>query len=321
MFWNRQPKKPEEGKPFLIWLIMLIGIALAIVGQSVFGGTTKISPVEESTVNNPGDATVMANSAEPPGGLQSELEQLATRSPGKNAVLVRSIDEQWVAGVRGATIFPQGSLRRIWLGAALLEAVDFGEVSVDQRVPLLIASSRHSARSEQVGTLLKNAIANDDRSAQDEILAGLMGADGMKAWLERRAIKEVAFGPPNRELAHKKPGKQGRGAPLDGATPDGIAFALGELFAGRVLKEETTGLLLQQFEQNTRDSKASGWQILQLMGASPLVGPAVSAGGVALVRSRAGQRFVVVVFAEGAGQPIYYRNRLLTDAVTALQRH
>lgn len=168
MFWNIQPKKPEEGKPFLIWLIMLIGIALAIVGQSVFGGTTKISPVQESAVNHPGDATVIANIAEPPGGLQSELEQLATRSPGKNAVLVRSIDERWVAGVRGATTFSQGSLRRIWLGAALLEAVDYGEVAIDQRVPLLNAGSRHSARSEQVGTLLKKAVANDDRSAQDE---------------------------------------------------------------------------------------------------------------------------------------------------------
>lgn len=320
MFWKKQSHKPAGGKPALIWLIMLIGIALAIVAHSVFGSTAKIVPVQEAIADRPPGTSAPAESAEPPQGLQSRLEQLTATSPGKTVVLVRAIDEQWVAGVRGATIFPQGSLRRIWLGAALLEAVDYGEVSLDQRVPLLASGSHRSARSEQVRSLLRQAVAEDDRVAQDEILAGLTGPAGMAAWLERRQFGEIAFGPSNRDMTRIGSGKAGQGTPLDGATPDGVAFALGELFAGKVLKEETTAILLQQFAQHQGVEDAAGWQILRLKGASPLIGPVASAGGVALVRSRTGQRYVVVVFASGSGEPSKSRDRLLADAVAALQR-
>ena len=321
MFWKRQPQKPASGNPFLIWLILLIGVALAVVGHSVFGETLLSPTVGEAQANHPLDTATSANVLEPPPGLQSHLEQLAARYPGKNAVLVRSIDQRWVAGVRGATQFSQGTLRRIWLGAALLEAVDNGELSLDQRVPLLASGSPEPARSEKVRALLEKAVAEDDRMAQDEILAGLMGDAGMTAWLERREFEEIAFGPSNRDLARIGSSKQARGAAPDGSTPDGIAFALGELFGGRVLKEETTSLLLQQFVQQSQSPETSGWQVFRLTGVSPLVGPAVSAGAVALVRSRAGQRFVVVIFCTGAPQPINNRDRLLADAVAALRRY
>lgn len=321
MFWKKQSEEPAGGKPALIWLIMLIGIALAIVAHSVFGSTAKIVPVQEAIADRPLGTSAPAESAEPPQGLQSRLEQLTATSPGKAAVLVRAIDEQWVAGVRGATTFPQGSLRRIWLGAALLEAVDHGDISLDQRVPLLASGSHRSARSEQVRSLLRKAVAEDDRVAQDEILAGLTGPAGMAAWLERREFGEVAFGPSNRDLARPGPAKAARGTPPDGATPDGIAFALGELFAGKVLNEETTALLLQQFAPHQGIKDAAGWQTLRLTGTSPLIGPVASAGGIALVRARTGQRYVVVVFVSGRGELSRNRDRLLADAVATLQQY
>ena len=142
----------------------------------------------------------------------------------------------------------------------------------------------------------------------------------MAAWLERSEFGEIAFGPSNRDMARIGSGKAGRGTPPDGATPDGVGFALAELFSGKVLKEETTALLLQQFAQHQGVEDAAGWQILRLTGASPLIGPVASAGGVALVRSRTGQRYVVVVFASGSGELSRSRDRLLADAVSALQR-
>lgn len=320
MFWRRQPKSSAEGKPVLIWVIVLIGLALAIIANAVFGSTSHdLTPVELRTETAP---LSVAEEPPVPPGLQTGLEQLAGRLPGKNAVLVRSIDERWVAGARGATVFPQGSLRRIWLGAALLDAVDHGELSLDQRVPL----SPHgggAARSEQVRTLLKRAIAENDRAAQDDILAGLMGPAGMATWLEERSFDEIAFGPAYRDLARSQQSGKHGGSQPDGATPDGMAFALGELFAGRTLREDSTRLLFEHFASGPepRNGTISGWQILQLAGSSPAIGRATAAGAIAVARSRTGQRYSIVVFASGAGNPAANRDLLLTGTITALERY
>lgn len=316
---KRLSRQPAGGRSPLVWVITLMGLALAVVAHSVLGSTSHVLPARKTAMEQAAGES-RAAVAGAPQGLQAELEQLAARTPGRNAVLVRSVDDGWVAGLRGATIFPQGSLRRIWLGAVLLEAVDQGELSLDQRVPLL-AGSRGPARHEKVSALLRKAVAQDDRSAQDEILAGLMGQSGMAAWLERRGFGEVAFGPSNRDMVRQRQGKQAEGGPPDGATPDGMAFALGELFAGRVLKEDSTAHLLQLLEQDGSTAERAGWQVSRLTGGSPLAGPTASAGAVAFIRARTGQRYAVVVFTSGADNPRSVSDGLLTDAIAALQRY
>ncbi|MFA7585110.1 MAG: serine hydrolase [Novosphingobium sp.] len=316
---KRLSRQPAGGRSALVWVITLMGLALAMVAHSVFGSTSQVVPVRKAAMEQAvGESRAAEDGA--PQGLQAELEQLAARTPGRNAVLVRSVDDGWVAGLRGATTFPQGSLRRIWLGAVLLEAVDQGELSLDQRVPLL-AGSRGSELHEQVSALLRKAVAQDDRSAQDEILAGLMGPSGMAAWMERRGFGEVAFGPSNKDLARLPQRKAVEGGPPDGATPDGMAFALGELFAGRVLKEDSTAHLLQLLDQGGSTAEPAGWEVSRLTGVSPLTGPAATAGAVAFIRARTGQRYVVVVFTSGADNPRSISDTLLTDAIAALQRY
>lgn len=300
----------------LIWLIAAIGIAFAVAAHAVFGGTSPPRSEGEAMAVATADSAIVP---EAPHDLQAQLDQIAARAPGKSAILIRSVNERWVAGVRGATTFPQGSLRRIWLGAVLLEAVDFGEISLDQRVPLLASNSRKSSRTERVSVLFRKAVGEDDRAAQDEVLAGLMGPAGIKAWLERREFGEIAFGPSNKDLVRSNRGTKGQGALPDGATADGIAFAAGELFAGRVLKEDTAALLLAQFTPYPASERTTGSQVLQLTGTSPLVGPVASASGIALVRSRTGQRFVIVVFAADTARPERVRDGLLADAVAALK--
>lgn len=316
---TRLSRQPAGGRSALVWVITLMGLALAVVAHSVLGSTSHVLPARKTAMEQAAGESRAAEDGAPQ-GLQAELEQLAARTPGRNAVLVRSVDDGWVAGFRGATTFPQGSLRRIWLGAVLLEAVDQGELSLDQRVPLL-AGSRGPERHEKVSALLQKAVAQDDRSAQDEILAGLMGPSGMAAWLDRRGFGEVAFGPSNQDLARLPQGKAAEGRPPDGATPDGMAFALGELFAGRVLKEDSTALLLQLLEQDGSTAERAGCLVSRLTGASPLTGPAASAGSVAFIRARTGQRYVVVVFTSGTGNPRSISDRFLTDVIAALRRY
>lgn len=310
---GRGPKGPQNRKPYLLWFITLLGLLLAIVAHSVFGAS-EVGPATARVSAGP-ERSGAPGQGKPPARLESELEALAQGLPGRNSVMVRSIEGNWMAGYRGATVFPQGTLRRIWLGAALLDAIDHGELSLDQHVPLRRMGAERSGRTEQVRQLLQQAVVANDREAQDQLLDGLNGSDGMAAWLEEHAFGEVAFGSAYRDMA-------GRTSRPDGATSDGAAFALGEILAGRVLQENSTRVLLACFSNNVPQPGIgrSGWQVLQMSGMAMDGRTLVSAGAFALVKSRSGERYAVAVFVAGGKDQFVRRDRLLAASILALQR-
>lgn len=324
MIWKKPSSRgPDDKKPMLIGLITLIGLVLAILAQSVFGNTR--SDVEPTPLQAVAPTTPAVSQPVAPSALQSAIEMLGSAEQGRNGILVRSVEDDWVAGYRGATTFSQGTTRRIWLGAALLEAVDYGEISLEQRVPLLAVKRNGGQPREQVGELLRRAVAGDDRRSQDHILDGLSGPAGMARWLEEKGLDEIAYGPANRDLARNLGGKgaQETSHPLDGATPDGMAFGLSRIFAGKLLSDSSTQILLGYFTRVPVKAGGTepGWQILRMTGETASAGGQVlGANGVALVRSGSGRRFTVAVFAEGRANAIVRRDRLLSGALTALEQ-
>ena len=318
-----RPKGPDDKKPILIGFIVLLGLLLGALADRVLGSAQDrqaevVSPLRES----PTSPTAIPIA---PAGLQDAIEQLARRETGRNGVLVRSVEDDWSAGFRGATTFPQGSLRRIWLGAALLDAVDRGELSLDQRVPLLAAKHRGEQPRQQVGELLRRALADDDRQAQDHILDGLNGPQGMARWLEEKELEEVVFGPAYRDLAKSREhnGKEGSRVLADGATPDGMAFGIAQLYAGKLLSRGSTQHLLGYFPvaQVLLNEAAAGWEVQTMSGeVRGAVGQVVAASGVALVRSRTGRHFTITVFADGPSDATGRRDRLLANAFVEVQR-
>lgn len=319
-----RPKGPDDKKPILMGLIALLGLlVMGVFADKVLGSAPDVptAPVSlHGQASDPVSALPIA-----PAGLQDAIEQFARREAGRNGVLVRSVEDEWIAGFRGATTFPQGSLRRIWLGAALLDAVDRGELRLDQRVPLLAVSRKGQQPREQVGELLRRAVEDDDRQAQDHILDGLNGSQGMARWLEEKEIEEVVYGPAYRDLAksRERNGKAGAQDPADGATPDGMAFGLSQLFAGKLLSGNSSRLLLSFFTgQPTPAGQGAepGWNILRMTGETASNnGRPLAASGAALVRSRTGRRFVVTVFADGSADATGRCDRLLNGAVSAIE--
>lgn len=318
-----RPKGPDDKKPALIGIILLLGLVLAALAQAVMGNSRAEAPQAVSAVPDSQVTSGMPPAA--PAALQAAIENLANREQGKNGVLVRSVEDDWVAGHKGATTFSQGSLRRLWLGAALLDVVDRGELTLEQQVPLLALRKGGRQREERVGELLRRAVHANDREAQDHVLDGLMGPAGMARWLADKEIDEVAYGPSNRDMT--KLSARARASfhtnPPDGATPDGMAFGLSQLFAGKLLSENSAQLLLSYFMTQpipAAQGTVPGWNIL-LMTGETTSGDArpIAASGVALMRSRTGRRFVVTVFADGPVDAAGRRDRLLNGAVSAIE--
>lgn len=254
-----------------------------------------------------------------PEALQAALERLAQHQQGKAAILVRSIDDGWVAGYRGASIFPQGSLRRLWLAIALLDAVDRGELALEQRVPIgTDGGSRATtapARQAQIVELLRAAVAQNDPEAQDHILDGLTGPAGMADLLEEKGLAEVGYGPSNRDLERSR--ERAASVPPDGATPDGVARGLAELVSEKLLSPGSTKLLLDLFVQ---EAVEPGARIMRLSGRVHGSRSMVDEREVAVLHSPSGRRYAIVLFATDAVGAEGRGEQTLRDVVEAVLR-
>lgn len=249
--------------------------------------------------------------------MQAQVEEAARNEQGRNAVIVRSVDHGWVAGYRGASLVPMGSLRRLWLATALLDVIDSGELSLDDAVPL-----RSPGRTAKLADLLHKALQLDDLASQDEILDGLQGSEGMDRWLREKRLDELFFASSRRDPALAA-GKDDIGADSV-ATADGFASGLARLFAGDLVSAASTRHLADSFTalQLDRAVEADDWKAVQMTGAAARAGQAPSqAGGAVLLRSPQGRRFIVVVFADGGQDLAGRRDRLLRTAITLIERH
>ena len=108
---------PRDKKPILIGNILLIGLLLDALADRVLGSVQgRQAEAVSSLRESPTSPTAIPIA---PAGLQDAVEQLVRRETGPNGALVRSVEDDWTAGFRGATTFPQGSLRRIRLRVLL----------------------------------------------------------------------------------------------------------------------------------------------------------------------------------------------------------
>ncbi len=306
---------PDDKKAILIGLITLMGLVLAALADRVLGSVQDGRAETVAAIQSKAETRAPAPTM--PVGLQAAIETIGSAEQGRNGVLVRPVEDDWVAGYRGATTFSQGTTRRIWLGAALLDAVGRGELSLEQQVPLLAEKRGGRQPRKQLGDLLRRAIADDDQQAQDHILDGLTGPDGIARWLEEKDIAEVAYGPANRDFGKVT------ARPVDAATPDGMAFGLGQLYAGKLIGSSSAERLLAYFPEAHAllDESATGWQVRILTGETRgAKGRVVAASGAAFIRSRAGRHFIIVAFADGSVNPAGRRDRLIANAFAALVR-
>jgi beta-lactamase class A len=144
-------------------------------------------------------------------------------------VAVKDLQADWVAQWQGDRAFPQQSTMKIWLAVAVLDAVDRGELRLDEVVvvtppdlsvfnspmvrPLTMKQGRLQTTIEQ---LLGWAISKSDNGATDILMRRLGGGDAVQAVLERKGLRDVRVGPEERLLQPRISGLEWRPEYIDG---------------------------------------------------------------------------------------------------------
>lgn len=202
--------------------------------------------------------------------------------------------------------------------------------------------------------LLRDALSLSDNMANDKLLWRVGGPDRVRAVLAERRIGGIRFGPGERLLQSRIAGlewtpdlaqgynfEQARarlpidrrqallGAyiadPLDGATPAGIAQALGALAQGQLLSASSTDVLLgimahsRSGPMRLKGAISPGWTVYHKTGTGQeLQGLATSYNDVAIFQAPSGTRYAVAVMIGETRLPIKARMEMMQGVSRAV---
>lgn len=221
----------------------------------------------------------------PPVGLDDAIRDQWRAFPGKTGVAVMRVDADWTIGQRVGEYFPQQSVSKTWVAMTVLDLVDQGRLRLDQRVRITSADlavfhqpirDRVLAKGEIEETLLsllEQSITASDNSANDSLLRVAGGPEAVRAFIAKRNMGAIRFGPGERAMQSAIAGIEwqqtysvGRrfyaareaipydrrkaaldrylADPVDGASPAAIVKGLARLAKGELLSANSTQLLL-----------------------------------------------------------------------------
>ncbi len=224
-----------------------------------------------------------------PAPLRTAIESLAANFNGTVGISVRRVGADWEIAHNGTMLMPQQSVSKLWVGMAMLDAVDRGKVTLSDPVTIsrtdltlfhqpIAAMLKNGAYTTDVADLFHRAMTESDNTANDSVLRRIGGPDAVRGYLARRFIANIRFGPGERMLQSKTAGliwdqklAIGRNFyaaranlprpvrekalddylanPPDGAAPSSITLALSKLKAGEMLSPASTQYLLDTMHE------------------------------------------------------------------------
>jgi beta-lactamase class A len=279
----------------------------------------------------------------PAPGLNDRIASLWRAFPGKTGIAVQRIDGEWAIAQRGTDLFPQQSVSKLWVAMSILDAVDGGRISLDQKVrigpedlvvfhqPLAARVRSEGSVTMSVRDLIETAITHSDNLANDSLLRTVGGPGAVRAFIARKDLGSIRFGPGERLLQSATAGltwqqsyslgrnfQTARAAlpmatrqaamdryladPIDGASPAAIASALTRLARGTLLSPESTDYLLGVMTRTHSGPKRlkaglpAGWQFLHKTGTGQdLNGMTAGYNDIGIATAPDGTRYAIVV--------------------------
>ena len=152
-----------------------------------------------------------------PRALEASISQLVREFPGIAGVAVRAVDEGWTVEAGGRRPLPQQSVSKLWVAMTVLDQRDSGRLRLTDAVSLTPADLtlfhqpsaflvRNGIWNTTVSDLLFRALTQSDNTANDRLLTLVGGPSAVRAFIERKQLGEIRFGPGERLLQAKTAG-------------------------------------------------------------------------------------------------------------------
>lgn len=293
------------------------------------------------------------------------VQQLVRDFPGTAGVAVRAVDEGWTVQANGRQRMPQQSVSKLWVAMTVLDQRDQGRLRLDDPVTITPADLtvfhqpiaylvKGGTFQTTVGNLLFRALTQSDNTANDRLLRVVGGPSAVRAFIERKQLGDIRFGPGERLLQAGTAGltwqqsmsvgntfsimrsrlsPEVRSAamqayiadPPDGAAPLAIADALARLARGELLSETSTRLIISTMESSRtgrarlKAGVAPGWTLAHKTGTGQELGRR-NAGfnDVGLLTAPDGRRYAVAVMIGDTMRPMRDRQQLIQSVAATI---
>lgn len=301
-----------------------------------------------------------------PAGLEERIHNIWLNSPGKTGIAIQRIDGEWSVSRRGDDLFPQQSVSKFWVVLAVLDAVDQGKLRLDQNVrigredltvfyqPLAARVPANGALNLTVRELIDLAITRSDNTANDSLLRTVGGPQAVRAFISKKNLGAIRFGPGERLLQAGTAGltwqqsyslgrnfQAARQAlpmetrrramdryladPVDGASPTAIARALSRLARGQLLSPESTALMLGVMERTRsgpnrlKAGLPSGWRFGHKTGTGQdFAGFTAGYNDIGIATAPDGTRYAIVVLLGNSPAPVAQRMQIMQSVSRAV---
>lgn len=219
-----------------------------------------------------------------PAALARAIHSLWAGFEGRTGIAIARSDGNWVIHERGDELMPQQSVSKLWVAMAVMDAIDRGQLHLDDRVTLtradltvfnqpIAAAIGERSFTTTIADLLDRQMRRSDNTANDYLMRKVGGPQAIRAFISAKGFGAIRFGPGEKLLQAKTAGltwrpeyidnQAFRGAraklsdaarkaamdayvadPPDGASPIAIARALLRLKRGDILSPSSTRYLL-----------------------------------------------------------------------------
>jgi beta-lactamase class A len=255
---------------------------------------------------------------------------------------------------------------KLWVALTLLDMRDQGRARLDDPIvvraedltlfhqPIAFLAVKGDGFHTTVGDLLTRALTHSDNTANDRLLHYVGGPDAVRAFIARKQLGDIRFGPGERLLQSRTAGLNWQPSfaignsfeiarsrlpmaqriaaldvytrdPPDGAAPLSIADALARLARGELLSETSTRIMLDTMGASVtgrarlRSALPSGWKIAHKTGTGQDLGRR-NAGfnDVGLLTAPDGRRYAIAVMIGDSTRPIGERQALIRNVAAAV---
>jgi beta-lactamase class A len=202
-----------------------------------------------------------------PDSLRTRIERLVAAAPGTVGVAVRVVETCDTVAVNGDQQFPTFSVYKFPIALAILDQVDKGRLSLDQKVEVrkrdlmpdtwspLQRRYPGGSRSITIDTLLRYTVSQSDNNGCDILLKLVGGPGTVDRYIRRLGVKGMHIAATERQMRAKA------GAFLTNWSTPGAMTALLTLFSeGKILSRRSTGYLRDIMEKTTTGpARIKGW--------------------------------------------------------------
>ncbi|WP_404374078.1 class A beta-lactamase [Sphingomonas sp. MMS24-J45] len=321
-------------------------------------------PITPAPVRTPTPPAPRPASA--PTALAASVAALVRSFDGRVGVAVRSVDQGWTVDSNGDQRLPQQSVSKLWVAMTVLDQRDSGRLKLDDPVtvrpedltlfhqPIAALVKGEEGYKTTVGELLQRALTMSDNTANDRLLRYVGGPTAVRAFLQRKGLDNIRFGPGERLLQAQTAGltwkpdfargnafAQARAKlptldriaaferyvsdPPDGAAPVAIANALARLKRGDLLSKASSDYLIGTMESSRtgkmrmRGAVPPGWSFGHKTGTGQDLGKRTAGyNDVGLLIAPDGKSYAIAVMIGDTPKPIPDRQALMQAVVASV---